>query len=375
MIKVTSKNNILLLAALIASIQLAGAAEPAKPAEAAKPQAKPTDLFNDVVAQGKNVKITRSMLDDALVNIRSGAATRGQMIPEQQMKMLEAQVLNGMISMQILNGMATAEDKAAGADVAQKKMEILRKNVGSEENLTRQLKTTGMTIDELTTKLTEDATAKAVLERVIKFDVTDADVKKFYDENPDQFEQPEFVRAAHVLIGTQSKDGTEMDEAQKKEKRALAESVMKRAKAGEDFAKLAKEYSDDPGSKDKGGEYTFPRGQMMPAFEQAAFALQTNQVSDIVTTPYGYHIIKLYEKTPAKKVELATVAPDLKKFLKSRGIEKQIPAYMEKIEKDAGVEILDPEIKKTLDQAKADFNKANTPEMPKVNAPKAGEKK
>ena len=81
------------------------------------------------------------------------------------------------------------------------------------------------------------------------------------------------------------------------------EGLLKRARAGEDFAKLAKEYSEDPGSKDKGGEYKFPRGQMVPEFEAAAFSLGTNQVSDIVTTRFGYHIIKLSEKIPARKVE------------------------------------------------------------------------
>src|SRR5437763_13727165 len=110
------------------------------------------------------------------------------------------------------------------------------------------------------------------------------------------------VRASHILIATSDPaTGTEMSESEKKAKRKIADDLLKRAKAGEDFAKLAKENSEDPGSKDKGGEYTFPRGQMMPEFEAAAFSLNTNQVSDVVTTPYGFHIIKLYEKIPAHK--------------------------------------------------------------------------
>ena len=83
--------------------------------------------------------------------------------------------------------------------------------------------------------------------------------------------------------------GAELPEDQKKAKRKLADDLLKRARAGEDFAKLAKEYSEDPGSKEKGGEYPpFPRGQMVPEFEAAAFSLNTNQVSDVVTTSYGY---------------------------------------------------------------------------------------
>jgi len=120
---------------------------------------------------------------------------------------------------------------------------------------------------------------------------------------------------------------------------------LKRAKSGEDFAKLARQYSEDPGSKDNGGEYTFPRGQMMPEFEAAAFSLNTNQVSDVVTTPYGYHIIKLYEKIPAKKIDFDKAESDIKDYLTQQQIQKQFPQYSQKLRKDADVQILDDKLK------------------------------
>src|SRR4030095_7139203 len=142
-------------------------------------------------------------------------------------------------------------------------------------------------------KWTDQATAEAVVKRELKVDVTDADVKKFYDENPSRFEQPEMVRASHLLLGTRdTANQVELPEDKKAAKRKLAEELVKRARDGEDFAKLAKEYSEDPGSKDNGGEYTFPRGQMVPEFESAAFSLGTNQISEIVTQQFGYHVIK-----------------------------------------------------------------------------------
>src|SRR6185436_4678048 len=165
-------------------------------------------------------------------------------------------------------------------------------------------------------------------------------------ENPARFEQPEMVRASHILLGTKDPStGGELTDAQKDAKHKRMEDLLKQARAGEDFAKLARENTEDPGSKELGGEYTFPRGKMVPEFEAAAFSLKTNQVSDIVTTQFGYHIIKLSEKLPAKKVELAKVSQDIKDYLKGQAVQKQLPAYMEKAKKEANLQILDPKLK------------------------------
>src|SRR6266700_2264169 len=185
-----------------------------------------------------------------------------------------------------------------------------------------------------------------VLERELKFNITDEDVKKFYDESPAKFEQPAMVRASHILLATKDQtSGAELSDAQKTAKHKQMEGILKRARDGEDFAKLAKEFSEDAASKDKGGEYTFPRGQMVAEFEAASFSLKTNQVSDIITTQFGYHIIKLSEKLPAKKMEMAKVSQDIKDYLKGQAVQKQLPEYMEKAKKDADVQILDEKLK------------------------------
>ncbi len=313
----------------------------------ARPTMKASDLFtNSIVATAKGVSISRSQLDDALIQIKTGAAARGQQIPPEQLAMVERQILQRLIQVQLLQAKATDADKAAGKEQTQKRIADLKKQAGSDEAFVTRLKTIGITEAELNTKMGEELTAEAVLKRELKASATDEEAKKFYDENPGKFEKPEMVRAAHVLIGTKDQTtGTDLSDEQKAAKKKVAEDVLKRAKAGEDFAKLAKEYSEDPGSKDKGGEYTFPRGQMMPEFESAAFSLGTNQVSDIVTTSYGYHIIKTYEKIPAKKVEFDEAKNDIKEYLSGQTVQKQLPEYLEKLEKDANVQILDERLK------------------------------
>ena len=313
----------------------------------AKPAIKVNDLFtNAIVAKAKGITISRSQLDEALIGIKTGAAARNQTSPPEQMTMLEKQILQRLIQVQLLNAKATDADKAAGKEQTAKRIEELKKRAGSDELFQTQLKTIGFTEAELKNKMGEELTAETVLKRELKASASDEDIKKFYDENPGKFEQPEMVKAAHVLIGTKDMTtGTDLSDEQKNAKKKIAEDVLKKAKAGEDFAKLAKEYSDDPGSKDKGGEYTFPRGQMMPEFESAAFSLNTNQVSDIVTTTYGYHIIKLYEKLPAKKVEFDKVKDDIKEYLSNQSVQKQLPEYLEKLQKDSDVQILDERLK------------------------------
>ena len=321
--------------------------------------AKPMDLFADqIVAQGDGVKVTRAALDEALITIKASAAARGQRIPPQAMRNLEAQVLSRLIGMQILNQEATEADKAVGVAAAQKQLDAMKKAAGSEENFARQLKTVGMTLDELVKKMNNEATADAILRRELKVEVSDADIKKFYEENPSRFEKPEVVRAAHILIGTRNEDGSEMSVEKKKEQHALAEKVLKRARDGENFGKLAAEFSEDPGSKDRGGEYTFPRGQMVPEFEATAFSQETNQISDPVATQFGYHIIKTLEKTPAKKIELSEASDDIRTFLENRAMQKKVPDFMEKREAAAKVEILDADLKSIIDEANAAAKKA-----------------
>ena len=321
---------------------------PAK-TDAAAPAAKPAPLFPDpVIVKGKGLEIKRSQLDEVSTSFKATMAARGQNVTGEQAALFEKQLLERLIQIQLLLMKATDADKAKGLEAGEKRFVTFKSRTPSEEVLVRQLKSMGMTIEQLHARLIDEATGEAVLDRELKskITVTDEQVKKYYDENPAQFEEPETVRASHILIGTRdASSGAELSEEKKKEKKKLVEDILKRAKAGEDFAKLAKEFSEDPGSKDKGGEYTFPRGQMVPEFETTAFALKTNEISGVVTTQFGYHIIKLSEKKPARKVALAEVSKEVKDGLTQQEVQKQMPEYFEKLKKEANVEILDEKLK------------------------------
>ena len=330
----------------------------------ANPDATMTALFGDpVIAKGKGFEIKQSQLDQVLVGLKAAAAARGQTIPPEQLNLFEGQMLNRLIQIQLLLQKATDADQAQGKKLADLQMSTLLQRAGSQQALDFQFKALGMSGDELRGRLMQEATAQSTLERELGVTVTDGEARKFYSDNPDKFEQPEMVHVRLIaLMTTDPATGQPLPADQQALKRKQIDDLLKRVRNGEDFAKLATQYSEDPSSKDKGGELNaFPRGTpgIPPEFEAAAFALNTNQISDVVTTQYGYYIIQLLDKTPAKKIDYATVTDNLKKALIQEKVAKLAPAYLDNLKKAAGVEITDPDLKAAA--AAAEASAANAP--------------
>lgn len=332
----------LLMAAWLVTNGVSAAENAAKPA--------PVDLFPDkVIAKGKGVEVKRSQLDEGFVAYKANAAARGQAVPEDKRETIEKKILDRLITVQILVKKATSGDRAKGKEKAQKFLADARKQAPSEEAFQRQLAAVGMSPQKFQAELVERATVEEVLEREITSKVTipDAATRKFYDENPSKFEKPEMVRVAHILLATiDTETRKELPEAVARQKRETIDRLLTRARAGEDFAKLAKEFSEDKGTKDKGGELTFPRGMIGAVeFESAAFSLGVNQISEVITSKFGFHILKVLEKIPSKMLPYNEVSERIREALLQQEVQKQLPDYLAKLKKDAGVEILDESLK------------------------------
>ncbi len=311
----------------------------------ARPAGSANDLFSDeVLCQGTGVAIKRSQVDRSFLQYRANASARGQAVPEAKRAELEALLLDKLVVTELLMNRAAAEDKAKAKSMAERISGDLRRQAGSDEAFKRQVTAMGFTVEELEKQVLERAVCEQLVDRELrsKLTVTDEQVKQFYTENAEQMQRPETLRASHLLLATRNPvTDEEYDDAKKKEKRQLLEKLLERARKGEDFAALVKEYSDDPGSRDKGGEYTFQRGQMVPEFERAALALRTNQISDIVTTRFGYHIIKLHERMPAERFELAQVDKDIRDTLTHGQVqEKLLPEFLLKLKDEAKLQYL-----------------------------------
>lgn len=327
-------------------------------------------LFGDpVIAKGKGVEVKRSQLDAEIQRIKTTMAARGTILSPEDVASLRPRVLNDLITKQLLLAQATAADRAEGkADF--EKMEQQLKTAGKltdaqfDEKLKAQLALLNLSRAAWEKQSIDQTTALAVLKRELNVAATDAEAKAFYSTNSEKFEVPEQVHVRHILLMTINPVTQQpLPEAQQQAKRKQIDDILKRARAGEDFAKLARQYSEDEATKDDGGELPpfdhnglFAGGRMDVAFTAAAFSLTNHQISDVVTTQFGYHIIQLLDKTPAHKLALNDKLPSsditVNEFIKDRLEQQRLaqlaPAYLKKLDKDAGVEILDPTLKPAL---------------------------
>lgn len=166
--------------------------------------------------------------------------------------------------------------------------------------------------------------------------VTEDDIKTYYGTHKDDFKIPEMVKARHILVRVNMKKASEED---KKKAREKIEGLLKRVKAGEDLGKLAGEFSDDPASKKKGGDLGFfPRGKMVPEFDAAAFALKPGDLSEIIETSFGYHIIRVEERKEAAFEPFEKIKDKVKEKAVAELKKGRIEGFIDKAFKEAGVE-------------------------------------
>jgi peptidyl-prolyl cis-trans isomerase C len=316
-----------------------------------------------VIAKGKGVEVRRGQLDDAFIAYSANLAARGTSLPIWQRQTAEAQLLDRMIVAQLLITNATPADLAAAKPITERFCQEAMSNAGTPGDFFRHLKSLSMTPAQFTNRAMERAISEVVIKRILgnTYTITDADVKTFYETNGQAFMHPELARASHIVISTRDlQTGLPYPPEQKAQRKEKAQKVLERARKGDDFAKLVAENSDEPSAKENKGEYKIarakdePRRAMVPEIEKALFALKPGEISDLITTEVGYHIIKLHEIIPARKTPLADVEGRIREHLTQAELEKRMPPYFEKLKKEAAVEILDERLKTALEKLPRD---------------------
>lgn len=228
--------------------------------------------------------------------------------------------------------------KATEAEVEAKLADVKKQFPGNEA-FEKAIKEYGLTPSDLKAQL-HKAVAIEKLQKDVGKDIaiTDKQVSDFYAKNKAQFAHSEEVEASHILVKF---DEAAKDKA-KDEARVLAKikEIHAKVKAGGDFAKLAGENSDDPGSKAAGGSLGFfGKGRMVPEFEKTAFAMKTGEVSQPFKTQFGYHILKRTDYRSARTESLAEVSKTVRDQLQQQQMGERFQAFVETLKKDAKIEI------------------------------------
>ncbi|MFC1839678.1 peptidylprolyl isomerase [Thermodesulfobacteriota bacterium] len=261
----------------------------------------------------------------------------GQSLDEMNMSEIKKAVIENIIGMILMYQKSREEGITVEKDKIDSELKNLKAQYPDEKSFQELLEQHNISEEIIKTQIVQGiAIQKFIKQQFIdQTSITDSEVKSFYDNNPDQFKRPETVKASHILI----KLDPEADEDQRKTAKTTIEKIETQIKSGEDFASLAKQYSQGP-SSEKGGDLGyFGRGDMVKPFEDAAFALKPGDVSDIVETEFGYHLIKATDKQKAGSFIFDEIKVSLKRYLKEMKVQKNISEYVIKLRAGADVKI------------------------------------
>lgn len=305
---------------------------------------KPEKKAEEVAAMVNGEPIVAVAVQGEIKGILARAQEQGRKPSDAEMASFRESVLEKMIKLELLS----QESKKAGVSIStadiDNELKGYKKGFADDKAFAKALGEAGITEAGLRKQIGKNLTIQKFIDTKFKgkVQVTEQEAKDFYNSNQDKFAQPEMAHARHILITAKEAE----PKADKDRKRAKLVEIKKQLKGGADFAELAKQYSDCP-SKERGGDLGFfPRGQMVKPFDQAVFKMTPGETSDIVETEFGYHLIKLEEKKPAKTVSFDEAKAKITGYLTQEKITANIEAFVAEAKGKATIKILSPQAKK-----------------------------
>ena len=320
------------------------AADPAKP-EPAK------SLLPDPVAVVEGKEIKAADVESAIATYLQRTGKKPAEVTDAEKLQAARMLVQNLIAQQLVNTRA-AKVKVTDADIEARYQQFMAQ-IPDQKKFEEQLKANDMTIPKLKEKLRESMMQQQWIEGQLgnKGDVTETEGKEFFDSHSTYFEQPEMVRVSHILLTVPENAKPEVVAEKQKAIDAAAARVAK----GEDFATVAKEVSEDPGSKPNGGDLNFcAKTGLVPEFAAAAFALKKDEVSKPVKTKFGFHIIKLTDRKDARKVPYEEVKTKIIANLSNQKKQQAARVFLQDLIAKSDVKInLPPEEKKAPEAAPA----------------------
>ena len=283
------------------------------------------DVPSDAVAQVKGQTITQAQFDELLAQAKKSYATQKRPFPKAgtpEYATLKNQAVQYLVQRVEFQQEADKLGVTVSDSEINKRLDKIKKQYfgGSDSRYQKQLKQQGLTDEQVKSDIKAQLLQEKIFAKVTSnVKVSDSELQKYYDQHQSQYGTPEQRDVAHILVKT----------------RALADKLYTRAKGGENFSKLAKQYSTDPGSKDKGGKLTITKGTTVGPFDQTAFLLPTGAISHPIKTDFGFHIIKaLSAVKPAKTTPFTKVKKTIRTQLLQQKKSTATTNWSTKLKKD-----------------------------------------
>jgi len=304
--------------------------------------AKKSEVLKDrtIVARVNDEPIYRDVLapyaEQELKKFKKFGMTR-KVSPE-VMSRMEKKALNKVIDWELL----TQESRHVKIEDIEKKVnekiEELKIKYKDEENYRKYLESKNITEDALRENFKEGLFVDKYLEEkgIQNPEIPEEEIMAYYEETKENYRRKEYVRASHILIKVDENG----PEEEKDKARKRAEQVLKEIKESKDFAAAARKYSEDNRAVNGGNLDYITRGYMPPEFDRAAFAMNKNEVSGVVETKYGFHIIKVYDKRPAGITPYEEVRDFVRKYLQKELSKKRLISHMKELRTKAKIEVL-----------------------------------
>jgi peptidyl-prolyl cis-trans isomerase C len=313
--------------ALIATVLLGMPWGVAQAAEEAKPE---------TIATVNGKKIASAEFEREYDMYKRRLSAQGTTLPEQYEGQAKSEVLNDMIDRELVFQQSRKKGIKVAPEQVDKEIDAIKQRYSDPKQFEAILAQMNLTEDTLRSQIADRAAIRTYVNQEIgdKITISDADTKTFFDAHPELFQKPEEVHARHILIKVPS----DADEKTRADARKKMEALKKRADGGEDFGELAKNNSQDSSAADGGDLGFFPKGRMVAPFETAAFALKNNQISDIVETQFGYHLIQVVDRHEAKAIGYDEVKTRISANLRNEKLAEQLKGHLESLRKDAKIE-------------------------------------
>jgi len=291
----------------------------------------------DKVATVNGTAISKAALDKEADYLQQQLLASGGQSADVQLSDVRGKALENLISRQLLYGESKEKGIKVDGALVDEELKMLKERFPGDSEFKAALTGMGHSEASVRSELGEMIAIRQLLDKEVvqKATVSETEARAYYDGNPDLFKRPEQVKAQHILVKVDAK----ADETKKAEARKKAEGIEKSLKKKDgDFAALAKQHSECPSSANGGDLGYFARGEMVKAFEDVAFSLPVGQVSGIVTTDFGYHLIKVVDKKPEGMVPFDDVKKRLEGYMKQQKVNEQVSQYLEALRKKASIE-------------------------------------